>query len=153
MFRILIFTSLMLGVQIAAHADVYRWVDTQGHVQYSDRWVPGSELVKVDKNKPNAEAATVRQTAAQGKVAESNAAVANRQEQANAVKTVQQDLAKDREAQCKQATERYDKAIKARRIFKTGKDGAKEYVSEAEADAYRAQALLDKQAACGAQAK
>ena len=64
-----------------------------------------------------------------------------------------QDVAKTQEEQCKKATERYDKAIQARRIFKTAPDGTKEYVSDAEADAYRAEALLDKEAACGPKPK
>jgi len=153
MLRTLVFTAVLLSVQAAAHADVYRWVDARGQVQYSDRWVPGSELVKVDKSKQNAQAATARQTSDQSKLAASNTAIANQQAQASAVQTVQKDLAKVREEQCKQATERYDKAIQARRIFKADKDGKREYVSDAEADAYRAQTLTDKQAACGPQTK
>jgi hypothetical protein len=153
MFRALAFASILLALQAAAHADVYRWVDAQGGVHYSDRWVPGSTLVKVDKSKSDPESMAARRVTEQNKIATSNVAVSDQQAQANAAKTVQQDIAKTREEQCKQATERYDKAIQARRIFKTGKDGAKEYVSEAEADAYRAQTLVNKQAACGAKAQ
>jgi hypothetical protein len=153
MFRTLALAAVLLGLQATALADVYRRVDAQGHVQYSDRWVPGSELVKVDRNKPNAEAAAARRMADQSKVAAVNTAVTDQRAQENAAQTVRQDVAKTQAEQCKKATERYDKAIQARRIFKTGKDGAKEYVSEAEADTYRAQALLEKQTACGTQAK
>ena len=153
MFRTLAFASLLLGVQVAAQADVYRWVDGEGRVQYTDRWVPGSQLVKVDKNKPDAEAAAARRIAEQGNLAASNTALANQKTQENAARTVRQDVAKTQEDQCKKATERYDKAIQARRIFKTAADGTKEYVSDADADAYRAQALLDKEAACDSKPK
>lgn len=153
MFRTLVFAAVAIAAQSAAHADVYRWVDPQGHVQYSDRWVPGSERVKVDKNKQPSQSATARQASEQSKLAASNAAIAAEQTQANAAQAVRQDVAKAREEQCKKATERYDKAIQARRVYKTDKDGKREYVSDAEADAYRSQALLDKQSACGPQAK
>ena len=33
-------------------ADVYRWVDDHGEAHYSDRWVPGSELIKSNKPHP-----------------------------------------------------------------------------------------------------
>lgn len=153
MFRTLTFAALLAGYLTAAHADIYRWVDAQGRVQYSDRWVPGSQLVKIDKNKANPEAIAALRALEQNKLAASNTAIADEQAKAKAGQTVKQDLAKTREDECKKATERYDKAIQARRIFKTGPDGKKEYVSDAEADAYRAQALLDKQTACGSQAK
>jgi hypothetical protein len=153
MLRTLAFTAVLLGAQAAAHADVYRWVDARGQVQYSDRWVPGSELVKVDKGKQDPEATAARQASDQSKLAASKTAVANQQAQAATVQTVQKDVAKARAEQCKQATERYDKAVVARRIFKTDKDGKREYVSDAEADAYRTQALTDKQTACGPLAK
>ena len=153
MFRHLALVTLLLGPCLAAHADVYRWVDPQGHVQFSDRWVPGSELVKTDKAKQNHNAGTPRQSAAQSTLAASNSAIADQKAQANAVATVQQEVAKNRAEDCKNATERYDKAIKARRIFKTAADGSKQYISDAEADAYSAQSLLDKNAACGTQAK
>lgn len=153
MLRALAFTVVLLGIQSIAHADVYRWVDAQGIVQYSDRWVPGSVLVKVDKNKQDPEAIAARRALEQGKLAASNTAIADQQAQAGAARAVQKDLAKVREDQCKEATERYDKAIRARRIFRTDKDGQREYVSDAEADAYRAEALRDKQSACGPQAK
>jgi hypothetical protein len=153
MFRTLAFAGLLLGVQAAALADVYRWVDGQGRVQYTDRWVPGAQLVKVDKNKPDADAAAARRIAEQGKLAASDTASANQKIQENAARTVRQDVAKTQEEQCKKATERYDKAIQARRIYKTAADGTKEYVSDADADAYRAEALLDKEAACGPKPK
>ena len=153
MFRTLAFAGFLLGTQLVAQADVYRWVDGQGRVQYSDRWVPGSQLVKVDKDKPDAEAAAARRIAEQGNLRASDATLASQKSQENAARTVRQDVAKTQEEQCKKATERYDKAIQARRIFKTAADGTKEYVSDADADAYRAEALLDKEAACGPKPK
>lgn len=149
MFRTLIFVAGLLAVQAVAQADVYRWVDAQGRVQYSDRWVPGSELVKVDKSRPNPEATSARQSAEQSKLAASNSRIAEQRAEQATAQAVQKDVAKVREEQCAQAKERYEKAVQARRIFREGKDGNKEYISEAEADAYRVKARADMQAACG----
>jgi hypothetical protein len=63
-----------------------------------------------------------------------------------------------REQQCKEAKDRYDKAIQARRIFKQGEsDKAKDtdrpddrqYLSDEEADAYRVKARQEMQELCG----
>lgn len=153
MFRMLVVFAALLGAQAIARADVYRWVDAQGRVQYSDRWVPGSELVKVDKSRQNPDANAARQTAEQSKLAASNVQIADQQAATVNSQAVQQDVAKVREEQCKKATERYEKSIQARRIFKEDKDGQKVYISDAEADAYRVQTRTDMQAACGTEAK
>lgn len=151
--RTLLLAALLLGAHAVAQADVYRWVDANGRVQYSDRWVPGSELVKVDRKPENPQAATARQTATQGALAASNNRIAEQQAQQANAQAVQQDVAKARQEQCAKAKERYEKAIQARRIFRENKDGVKEYIPEAEADAYRVQTRTDMQAACGNAAK
>ena len=52
MFRILATAVALIGVVAAAHADVYRWTDAQGEVHYSDKWVPGSTLIKGTSRTP-----------------------------------------------------------------------------------------------------
>ena len=52
--------------------------------------------------------------------------------------------------QCKQAKDSYDKAIQSRRIYKSDKEGEqREYLSDAEADAYRLQLRNDVSMRCG----
>ena len=41
------------------------------------------------------------------------------------------------------------KAIASRRVYKEGKDGERQYMTDAEADVYREQARKDVQQACG----
>ena len=149
MLKALVFTVALAGLQSVAHADVYRWVDAQGRVQYSDRWIPGSELVKVDKTRPDQTASAARQSADQAKLAASNARIAEQQAEQAKQQAVKQDVANAQADQCTQAKERYQKAIQARRIFREGKDGNKEYISDAEADAYRLKARGDMDTACG----
>ena len=153
MLRTLIAAAFLLGIQATALADVFRWVDANGQVQYSDRWVEGSVLVKTDRSKPDAAANAARQTATQNSLAASNQRIGEQQEQLKNERAMQQDVAKSREEQCKKATERYDKSVKALRIYREGKDGKKEFVPAAEADAYRAQTRADMQAVCGNAAK
>jgi hypothetical protein len=41
------------------------------------------------------------------------------------------------------------KAVASRRVYKEGKDGERQYMSDTDADAYREQARKDVQQACG----
>lgn len=140
---------LGLAASVGARADVYRWVDAEGRVHYSDRWVPGSELIKINRSWQSPEAAAARAAAEQNRLAVTSDRIAAQQAEERAAQAVRQDVAKAREEQCKEAREQYQKAIRARRIYRTGKDGEREYLSEAEADEYRMQARNEMQAACG----
>jgi hypothetical protein len=139
MYRILAIATTLLGLATAAHADVYRWVDSNGTVQYSDRWVPGSVLVKTDKNRGTPPPPDASAPANPGDISA----------QADTARTVAQDVAKSKAEQCKKAREAYDKAISSRRIYKEGENGNREYLSDADADAYRAQLLTARKLSCG----
>jgi hypothetical protein len=137
-------------------------VDDHGGVHYSDQWVPGSELIKSKTSRPTMSApAETTPSAQHASVAEKNPS-ASGQSDASAAKAVKQDMAKIREQQCKDAKEKYNKAIEARRIYKgkpndQSKDGDRpddrEYLSDAEADAYRVKIRQEMQDLCGASAK
>jgi hypothetical protein len=150
MLRPVIVTALIAaGICGVAHADVYRWVDDKGEPHYSDRWVPGSELIKSDKphpQTPNSASSTPTPTAA----ASAHPATPSAADRANE-DAVKQDVAKTRDVQCKQAKDRYQKAIEARRIYKPAEPGSTDrvYMSDAETDAYRVQARNDVTVACG----
>ena len=154
MLRSLTLTTLVLaGAMGVAHADVFRWVDDKGEAHYSDRWVPGSELIKSSKPRPTTDsapppAATPQSTAP---AMNANQAAADAKQQAAAAAAVKQDVAKTKEAQCKTAKERYQQAIDARRIYKQPEKGDTDrvFMSDAETDAYRLQARNDVTLACG----
>lgn len=153
MLRPLAITILLAaGVCGVAQADVYRWVDEHGEAHYSDRWVPGSELIKSNKPRsfaPDSNAASAS-SPAPGKSASDQGVTSKLKEQASE-QAVKQDVAKVREEQCKQAKERYQKAIEARRIYKAPKEGDTDrvYMTDEETDAYRLQARNDVTTACG----
>jgi Domain of unknown function (DUF4124) len=153
MLRPLIVTTLIAaGICGVAHADVYRWVDEKGEPHYSDRWVPGSELIKSAKPRPQTpDSSTNHVSAPQFATPAGNQHAADQQAARANEEAVKQDVAKTKEAQCKQAKERYQKAIDARRIYKPAKEGDADrtYMSDAEIDQYRAQARSDVTLACG----
>jgi hypothetical protein len=153
MLRTSIVTALLAaGLCGVAHADVYRWVDDKGEAHYTDRWVPGSQLIKSDKPRPqNSDPGASRVPQPQYLTpAGTQKAAAQQAERANA-EAVKQDVAKTKDTQCKQAKERYQKAIESRRIYKPAKDGQtdREFMSDEETDQYRAQARSDVTLACG----
>jgi hypothetical protein len=150
MIRILAIAITLAGAtSVALGEEVYRWTDAQGRVQYSDRWVPGSVLVKTTNVRATPSALEAESSAEQNRVGERDDEVNDQIANAESQRTVQQDVQKTREQQCKEATERYEKAIQARRLYKEGPNKERVYASDTEADSYRIQALNDKKAACG----
>jgi len=142
MLRLVSITALVLaGACTLARADVFRWVDSDGVVHYSDEWVPGSVVVKTVKPHPES-------AAAPSPAGRSATALNQLNDQANS-RAVQQDVAKSRDATCSWAKDRYMKAIQSRRVYKEGPNGERNYISDTDADAYREQARKDVQQACG----
>jgi hypothetical protein len=131
-----------------ADADIYRWKDAQGIYHYSDQWVPGSELIKSTRQHPGqgSDSSASRPAAASN---DSDSVPPDTPSAATA-QAVKQDVTKIRDQQCKDAKDAYEKAIRARRIFKSSKDGTKEYMSDADADAYRVKVRNEMDQLCGA---
>ena len=128
--------------------DIWKWVDPQGHVQYSDHWTPGAVLIKGEHPRDDAGPPSDDQ-------AQLNATNRRIDEDLNreaAQRAVEKDQAAAREAQCKQAKDRYQKVIEARRIYRQDKNGERTMLTDDEADKARVQARLDVQSACGSNA-
>jgi Domain of unknown function (DUF4124) len=153
MLRPVVVASLIVvGLCSVAHADVYRWVDEKGEPHYSDRWVPGSELIKSSRPHPvmpDSSTGAQDQNKAVNNASQSAVDKLAQKKNADAAK---QDVAKTREAQCKAAKQHYQEAIDARRIYKSSKPGDTDrvYMSDSETDAYRAQMRSEVIDACGA---
>ena len=62
---------------------------------------------------------------------------------------VQKDVAATNAEQCKQAQDKYQKAIAARRVYRLNKAGEREYLSDAEMEQARVNARLEVDRACG----
>jgi hypothetical protein len=147
MSRILAITAILLGVASAAQADVYRWTNPDGTVQYSDRWRPGAVLVKTDKARPSPSppaSDTAGETPAPAAGQRADEVVAAQRD----LSVVKQDVAKSKAELCKKATDAYQQAVQSRRLYKDGPNGAREYLSDPDADAYRLQMFNARKQAC-----
>ena len=146
MKRLMLFAALIAWSGMAS-AVVYKWIDSQGKVQYGDNPPDGvhAEVVEglgthvarqpSDAPKPNAPAA------AQKPAATDDAAK----------KQVADDVAQARDKQCADAQDRYKKLIEGRRLYKTGPNGEREYMTSEEIDKERLDAKNDVDAICNSQ--
>ncbi|MDW8258955.1 MAG: DUF4124 domain-containing protein [Gammaproteobacteria bacterium] len=150
---------LSLGVAIppAPAADVWRWVDKQGNVHYSD--VPVAGAVRVSAHNPRPPAATSDATSGAGAAGANTTGssaptpfaqrAAEQLQNEAAMRAVQQDVAKRRAELCKQLSADYEKAITAQRLYNETPDGKREYLSDAELAATRLRLRQQRDAACG----
>jgi Domain of unknown function (DUF4124) len=144
--------SLMLGGLANANTpDVYSYKDASGVTHYTDRWRPGAVLVKAGSATPGRSAPPPATTATSSTAPQpSNAQrIQDNLNQAAATREMQADLAKKRAEQCKQATDRYNSQIAARRLFKKDDKGNQVFYSDAEADALRVKSRQERDALCG----
>ena len=147
MFRILAIAGALLGLASVAQADVWRWTDPNGTIHYSDSWVPGSTLVKTESRSSYNSAPADSTPAPSAKRAPTPSEQAQTQRDQRAVAA---DVAKAQADQCKKVSEAYERAVQNRRLYKKeGKDGSRDYMSDAEADAFRLQLLNSRKQACG----
>ena len=132
-----------------AAAEVYRWVDGQGRVHYSDR--PDSEkaeVVGVSSHRTNP-AAVAQRTQTEAHQRQQIAAGQQEQQADDAAKNaVQKDLASTRAEQCKKAQDEYKTAIESRRLYRMGKNGEREYLSDAELSEARVNAKKAVDSSC-----
>jgi hypothetical protein len=129
-----------LLLSLSAAADVYRWVDANGRVHYSDRPRAGAERIKVDSRPTDTEAVEQREQQTYAERAKAEAAQQTQQGEDAVAKNVAQDVTKTREEQCKKAQADYKIAIESQRLYRTGKDGERVYLTDAEINETRVNA-------------
>ena len=149
MRRISIALAALAAVVVTAHADVYKSVDAQGQVRYSDQWSPGATLIKGDHNQQLIDTAPAEQ---KKPVAPNDHTPADDAAKQAAQKQVNADLAAARAVECKRLQDQYDKLIHARRVYQTdsGPNGERQFMSDAEADAERVKTKQAMDDACSA---
>jgi hypothetical protein len=146
---------LALAPLTAALADVYRSVDAQGHVLYSDTPSPGAQLVRVTSSSPRfaAQFSTPASTprAAAPPPPKSTDTLRDQLAREEASRAVQSDVAQTRADQCKKAQEHYQETVQARRIYSQEVNGERQYLSDADAEQARVNAKLAMDDACKGQ--
>jgi hypothetical protein len=110
--------------------------------------MPGSEVIKTTKAHPAGWDNSARAADRKNLTASNNKVSAQLGDQDNA-RAVQQDLASRHAVLCKQSKDSYMKAITSRRVYKEGAEGERNYLSDADADAYREQLRKQVQDYCG----
>jgi hypothetical protein len=134
----------------AAVADVYRSIDAQGHVLYSDTYTPGAQLIKTDAQS-HLNMAVANPSPGVAKPSSPPPKGADSTDQATrdaATKAVQADVAQTHADQCKKAQDYYQQIIQARRVYSSDSSGQRQYMSDADAEQARIDAKLQMDTYC-----
>jgi hypothetical protein len=146
--RNILVLAALLTVALPASANIYRWVDAQGRVHYSDRPVPGATRVTVATQPSDPEMVASRNAAAQQQRETADAAASAEQTDQQAARNVNRDMAKLADERCAKAKEAYRIATESQRLYRVGKDGEREYLTEAQISEARINARKALDEAC-----
>ena len=139
----------LMAVSLGASADVYKWVDAQGRLHYSDMPVEGAERVAVASRRSDPSAISQRTGAESATRAQADQQANQQRREQTTQQAVDKDLEKTRETQCKDAKEQYRVAIESQKLYRVGKDGERQYLTSAEIDTARMNARRTMDDACG----
>ena len=145
---LLTLTSATLAAGTAA-ADVYKYKDEKGNIQYTDKppQLPAERLnVKSQRTdvvavQERSQAEQQRQNAANDQRQQARGQTADQQEAA-------QFSAKDKAERCAKARERYDKYMNSQKLYEQGANGERRYLNSEELDAARASAKASMDVLC-----
>jgi Domain of unknown function (DUF4124) len=149
MKRFLLCAALLTWSGLAS-AVVYKWTDAQGKLQYGDRPPTGvhAEVVELLGTHAARSAPSRPESSAPGSTASKPSPGNSAATEDPTKKAVDEDVAQVKEKQCTDAQDRYKKLIEGRRIFKTGADGERQYLTSEEIDSERVNAKREIDAVC-----
>ena len=152
---------IVLGaLALPAAAAVYKWVDPQGRIHYSDRPPPPEgKLLSIDTSAPHAarndrapEPAS-RPTPPSAPAAAPTGPISGPGANPEAVARLKQAVASDvtnaQADECKKAQDRYQNYVHSRRLYKEGPAKERIYLTDQELDTERLQAKHDADELCG----
>jgi hypothetical protein len=147
-----VLTCLSIHTQMAQAGDVYKYVDERGTTLYTDKPIPGAVLVSTGAQRPPEVAQrnyATNQATTNSQLNASNQRIANSQDNSRIAGTVAKDLEATRAERCKEAREGYEKSIRTQRMYRTGKNGEREYLSEVELAQARMDSARQVETVCG----
>ncbi|MET0986752.1 MAG: DUF4124 domain-containing protein [Steroidobacteraceae bacterium] len=141
--------TLIIAVVASAQADVYKYVDAQGHVQYTDKpqTLPAQRL-NVRSQKTDTVALQEREETERKRQEEAEKARKASSGQNGEQREAAQLSAKDKAERCNKARERYDNYVNSQRLYEPLPNGERRYLSDAELDAARASAKVSMDELC-----
>ncbi len=126
------------------HADVYRFTDDKGQVQYTDKpQVLPAERLRVQSQQTD----MVAIKATEGAALAAKGRETTQAQQAEA-RQASELSAKDKAERCVKARERYDQYMNSQRLYKTLPNGERSYLSDAEMDTARNSAKSSMEEFC-----
>jgi hypothetical protein len=138
---------LFAAIIYPAQADqVYKTVDAQGHVTYSDR-PNAAGAQKTDVAVQQADPAEAARLAKARQLL--NAEDDQRKKQQGDADKIKAQQDHDKQARCQAARDRYNSLKDVTRLFKTDADGNRVYSSDSEVDAQKETARQAMTTACG----
>jgi hypothetical protein len=148
MKRLMLFAALIVWSGMAS-AVVYKWVDAQGKLQYGDRPPDGVHAELVEGLGTHTSAPAARTPASGASQSTGIVAAQNGASKEDATKqAVDQDVAASRDKQCSEAQANYKRLIEGRRIYKTGENGERQYLTADQIDSERINAKRELDAIC-----
>jgi len=150
MFRLVLLLTLAAAPLAAgtAVADVYKYKDENGNIQYTDK--PPSlpaERLNVQSQRTDVVAAQARSQAATAAQQPNNAPPAAGNKPA-ALPPPPEPTGDQKADACAKAKHRYDSYMTSQRLYQQGEDGERRYLSDAELDAARASAKASMDVLC-----
>lgn len=135
---------------VAAAAQIYKWVDEDGVVHYTDQPAqPTAERVAIQTNRTDNAAAQARlKSAVQSRDEQTESYLRGRDEKRAAEAQAEADN-KQRAADCEKARNKLNELVRAQRLYRVDEDGERQYLSEEEAVSAREQAGKEISDYCG----
>jgi FKBP-type peptidyl-prolyl cis-trans isomerase len=135
--KTLLFAALVL-LAVPGVADVYRYVDANGQVQYTDRpqTLPAEKL-DIESRRTDVVALNDRLEAERKRAEEAEETRSLARAETEDEQAARQLTAKEKAEQCMQARERYGKYTSSHRLYEDLGNGQRRYLSDAEIDAAR----------------
>lgn len=141
--------ALAIAVFGTAQADVYKYVDAQGRVQYTDKpqTLPAQRL-NVRSQKTDTVSVQQRTEAERKQQEQSDAARKNTANQRTDAQSASQTSEADKADRCTKARARYDSYMNSQRLYEPTPDGGRRYLDDSELDAARASAKVSMEELC-----
>ena len=135
----------------SADTEVYKWVDPQGRIHYSDRPPPSEGKLLSMESTPSAHqhAAAERSTAPPSSAAPRSNASPSADSNSRMRETIENDVANAHAEQCKAAQDRYTMYVNSRHLYREGPNKERIYLTDAELETERLNAKREADERCG----